>query len=174
MRRYFKWAIGIVGLSLLSVNSFAEEYTSSSSTNLQQQNEGSPAEKNQLQGKAFLLANKSKPGVVTLPDGLEYKILTPGKGAKPTDTDIVTVHYSGKLINGQEFDSSYKRGEPTTFPVSGVIPGWVEALKLMNVGSTWELYIPSTLAYGERGAPPLIGPNETLIFKVQLLDVKKQ
>lgn len=124
-------------------------------------------------GEAFLSTNKAKPGVVTLPDGLQYKIITEGKGEKPTINDVVTVNYAGKLINGKEFDSSYKRGEPATFPVSGVIPGWTEALQLMPAGSTWELYIPASLAYGEQGAPPSIGPNETLIFKVQLISVKK-
>lgn len=125
-------------------------------------------------GDAFLAANKQKPGVVTLPDGLQYKIIKAGNGPQPTDSDVVTVHYVGKLIDGTEFDSSYKRGQPATFPVSGVIPGWTEALKLMKTGSTWELYIPASLAYGERGAPPIIGPNETLIFKVSLLGINKQ
>lgn len=124
-------------------------------------------------GEAFLAANKSKPGVITLPDGLQYKVIKAGTGTQPTDNDIVTVQYEGKLINGKVFDSSYKRGEATTFPVNGVIAGWVEALKLMKEGSTWELYIPPTLAYGPDGVPPTIGPNETLIFKVELLKVKK-
>lgn len=124
-------------------------------------------------GQAFLEANKQKPGVVTLPSGLQYKVITEGTGAQPTDTDVVTVNYAGTLVNGKEFDSSYKRGEPATFPVNGVIAGWTEALKRMKVGSVWELYIPSTLAYGENGVPPVIGPNETLIFKVELLGVKK-
>lgn len=126
-----------------------------------------------VSGDAFLNANKKQPGVVTLPDGLQYKVLTQGKGPKPTANDIVVVHYEGKLVNGTEFDSSYKRGEPATFPVNGVIPGWVEALQLMPVGSTWELFIPAKLAYGDRGAPPVIGPNETLIFKVNLIEIKK-
>lgn len=133
----------------------------------------STSDQNKKHGQEFLAKNSRKPGVVTLPDGLQYKILTKGNGAKPTDEDMVTVDYAGKLIDGTEFDSSYKRGEPASFPVNGVIPGWVEALKLMNVGSTWELYIPAELAYGEHGAPPVIGPNETLIFKVALLNVKK-
>lgn len=124
-------------------------------------------------GAKFLADNKNKPGVVTLPDGLQYKILVKGSGQKPAATDTVVVNYAGKLINGTEFDSSYKRGEPTSFRVNQVIPGWVEALQLMPVGSTWELYIPADLAYGDQGAPPSIGPNETLIFKVELLDVKK-
>lgn len=124
-------------------------------------------------GAAFLEANKKKPGVVTLPDGLQYKIITEGTGSKPTDSDTVVVHYEGKLVDGTVFDSSYKRGEPASFQVNGVIPGWTEALKLMKAGSTWELYIPASLAYGEQGAAPLIGPNETLIFKVNLISVKQ-
>lgn len=128
---------------------------------------------NATPGEQFLLANKKKKGVVTLADGLQYKIIKQGHGPKPTGFDTVAVHYKGTLIDGSEFDSSYKRGEPATFPVSGVIPGWTEALKLMPVGSTWMLYIPSALAYGEAGAPPSIGPNETLIFEVKLLEIKK-
>lgn len=131
------------------------------------------APKGQTTGDAFLNTNKSKPGVVTLPDGLQYKILTKGNGKKPTATDTVTVHYEGKLVDGTEFDSSYKRGEPASFPVSAVIAGWTEALQLMPTGSTWELYIPASLAYGDQGAPPVIGPNQTLIFKVQLIDINK-
>jgi len=131
-----------------------------------------PAVKNRVESEAFLAANKTKPGVITLADGLQYKIITEGKGAKPKETDTVVVHYAGRLVDGTEFDSSYKRGEPTTFPVNAVIPGWVEALQLMPVGSTWELYIPSALAYGPQGASPAIGPNQALIFKVQLLAVK--
>lgn len=130
-------------------------------------------DKNQIDGKAFLEANKTKPGVVTLVSGLQYKIIKEGKGAKPSFNDLVTVHYAGTLIDGTEFDSSYKRGQPTSFPVGAVIPGWVEALQMMPLGSTWELYIPSQLAYGTRGAPPFIGPNSVLIFKVELLDIKK-
>lgn len=136
------------------------------------QAEANIAMKNKSAGEAFLDANRKKPGVVTLPDGLQYKVITEGKGKRPNENDNVTVNYSGTLIDGTEFDSSYKRGQPATFPVSGVIPGWTEALKLMKVGSTWELYIPSSLAYGERGAPPAIGPNETLIFKVNLISIK--
>lgn len=124
------------------------------------------------QGDAFLLANKDKKGVVTLPSGLQYEVITEGKGKKPTKNDVVTVDYEGKLVNGQVFDSSYKRGQPASFPVGGVIPGWTEALQLMNEGSTWMLYIPSTLAYGEAGAGGAIGPNETLVFKVHLISVK--
>lgn len=124
------------------------------------------------QGEAFLQANKTKKGVVTLPSGLQYEVITQGTGKKPGKNDVVTVDYEGKLINGQIFDSSYKRGQPASFPVSGVIPGWTEALQLMNTGSTWMLYIPATLAYGEAGAGGLIGPNETLVFKVHLISIK--
>jgi len=129
-------------------------------------------EANQKEGEAFLAANKSKPGVVTLPSGLQYKILTAGTGPKPTATDSVVCQYRGTLINGTEFDSSYKRGEPATFPVNGVIKGWTEALQLMQVGSKWQLFIPADLAYGTRGAGPDIGPNSTLIFEVELVSIK--
>lgn len=124
------------------------------------------------QGEAFMQTNKNKKGVVTLPSGLQYEVVTQGTGKKPGKSDVVTVDYEGKLINGQVFDSSYKRGQPASFPVGGVIPGWTEALQLMNEGSTWMLYIPATLAYGEAGAGGLIGPNEALIFKVHLISVK--
>ena len=110
--------------------------------------------------------------MVTLPSGLQYKILKEGSGSKPTATDSVVCNYRGTLINGTEFDSSYKRGEPITFPVSGVIKGWTEALQLMPVGSKWQLFIPSELAYGQRGAGADIGPNATLIFEVELLSIK--
>jgi len=159
----------LLGMSMLSANIYADTATGDS-----MKNEPAATSANSFDaGAAFLAANARKPGVVTLPDGLQYKIITEGKGEKPTANDTVTVHYSGTLIDGKEFDSSYKRGEPATFPVSGVIAGWTEALQLMPAGSTWELYIPAKLAYGEQGAPPVIGPNETLIFKVELLSVKK-
>lgn len=122
-------------------------------------------------GEKFLAENKSKEGVVVLPSGLQYKILTAGNGPKPKASDTVKCHYEGKLINGQIFDSSIRRGEPAEFPVSGVIAGWVEALQLMPVGSKWQLYIPSELAYGAHGAGQSIGPNETLIFDVELLAI---
>ena len=125
---------------------------------------------NRKEGDAFLAANKSKSGVVTLPDGLQYKILTEGKGAKPTANDTVTVNYKGTLISGKEFDSSYKRGQPASFPVGGVIKGWTEALQLMPVGSKWELYIPADLAYGDGGQGD-IAPGSTLIFEVELLSI---
>ena len=131
-------------------------------------------EVNKKEGEAFLAANKAKEGVVTLPSGLQYKILQAGTGAKPTTADSVVCNYKGNLINGTEFDSSYKRGQPITFPVSGVIKGWTEALQLMPVGSKWQLFIPSDLAYGEKGAGQDIGPNATLIFEVELLSIKEK
>jgi FKBP-type peptidyl-prolyl cis-trans isomerase len=129
-------------------------------------------EANMKAGEAFLAANKAKDGVVTLPSGLQYKILTTGTGAKPTASDTVVCNYSGTLINGTEFDSSYKRGKPAEFPVGGVIKGWTEALQLMPVGSKWQLVVPSELAYGSRGAGGAIGPNETLVFEVELISIK--
>jgi FKBP-type peptidyl-prolyl cis-trans isomerase FklB len=127
---------------------------------------------NKKEGEAFLAANKTKAGVVTLPSGLQYKILTAGTGPKPTATDTVVCNYKGTLINNTEFDSSYKHGQPATFPVGQVIKGWTEALQLMPVGSKWQLFVPSDLAYGDRGAGPDIGPNATLIFEVELLSIK--
>ncbi len=127
---------------------------------------------NKKEGDAYLAANKSKEGVVTLPSGLQYKILKQGTGPKPTATDTVVCNYRGTLINGTEFDSSYKRGEPTTFPVNGVIKGWTEALQLMPVGSKWQLVVPPDLAYGARGAGEAIGPDQTLIFEVELMSIK--
>ncbi len=129
-------------------------------------------EKNKKEGEAFLAENKKKPGVVTLPSGLQYKILKDGTGKSPKATDTVTTNYRGTLIDGKEFDSSYKRGEPATFPLNRVIPGWTEALQHMKIGSKWELYVPANLAYGENGAGQDIGPNATLIFEVELLGVK--
>ncbi len=128
---------------------------------------------NKKQGEAFLAENKGKKNVVTTKSGLQYIVLSKGKGQKPEATDQVKVHYKGTLIDGTEFDSSYKRGEPVTFPVNQVIPGWTEALQLMNVGSKYQLFIPSDLAYGERAASPQIGPNATLIFEVELLSIEK-
>jgi FKBP-type peptidyl-prolyl cis-trans isomerase FklB len=131
-------------------------------------------EASKKEGAAFLAANKSKDGVITLPSGLQYKILTQGTGPKPTASDSVVCNYRGTLINGTEFDSSYKRGEPATFPVSGVIKGWTEALELMPVGSKWQLFVPSDLAYGERSPSPEIGPDSTLIFEVELLSIQNK
>jgi FKBP-type peptidyl-prolyl cis-trans isomerase FklB len=129
------------------------------------------AEKNRQEGEAFLAANAQKEGVVTLPSGLQYRVVEDGTGATPGPQDVVTVHYEGRLIDGEVFDSSRQRGEPATFPVTGVIPGWTEALQLMKKGAKWELFIPADLAYGERGAHPVIGPNAVLIFDVELLEV---
>ena len=126
----------------------------------------------QKEGEAFLAANKSKEGVVTLPSGLQYKILKAGTGEKPTLDDTVVCNYKGTLINGTEFDASEKHGGPLTFPVKGVIAGWTEALQLMPVGSKWQLFVPSNLAYGAQG-PGDIGPNATLIFEVELVSIQK-
>ena len=138
----------------------------------QQEKMKETADKNKAEGEAFLAANKSKDGVVTLPSGLQYKILTAGTGPKPTASDSVVCNYRGTLINGTEFDSSYKRGQPATFGVGQVIKGWTEALQLMPVGSKWQLFVPSSLAYGERGAGAEIGPDSTLIFEVELLSIQ--
>jgi len=129
---------------------------------------------NKQAGQAFLAANKAKPGVVTLPSGLQYKIITEGTGPKPTAADTVVTNYRGTLIDGTEFDSSYKRGEPATFPVGQVIKGWTEALQLMPVGSKWQLFIPSDLAYGERSPGGEIGPNSTLIFDIELMSIQEK
>jgi len=130
------------------------------------------ADKNKKDGDAFLAANKTKEGVVALPSGLQYKILKAGTGSKPTAADTVVCNYKGTLIDGKEFDSSYKRGQPATFPVGGVIKGWTEALQLMPVGSTWQLFIPADLAYGDRQAGPDITPGSTLVFEVELMSIQ--
>ena len=132
------------------------------------------AKRNKAEGEAFLAENKKKEGVKTLPSGLQYKVIKAGTGKKPKSNDTVTVHYRGTLINGTEFDSSYKRGQPVSFPVSGVIPGWTEALQLMEEGAKWQLFIPSNIAYGERGAGGVIGPNATLIFEVELVSIQEK
>ncbi|RLD63783.1 MAG: FKBP-type peptidyl-prolyl cis-trans isomerase [Bacteroidetes bacterium] len=131
------------------------------------------AEKNKQAGIKFLEENKTKEGVVTTESGLQYKIIKKGTGAIPKATDKVTTNYKGTLIDGTVFDSSYDRGEPATFPVNGVIKGWTEALQLMPVGSKWELYIPSELAYGSRGAGQVIGPDATLVFEIELISIDK-
>ena len=130
------------------------------------------SDENKKMGDAFLAENKKKEGVVTLPSGLQYKILKAGDGRMPTEADTVECDYRGTLINGTEFDSSHRTGKPATFKVTGLIAGWTEALKLMPVGSKWQLFIPPQLAYGERGAGNVIGPNETLIFELELLAIK--
>jgi FKBP-type peptidyl-prolyl cis-trans isomerase len=129
-------------------------------------------ERNKKEGEAFLAENNKKNGVITLASGLQYKIITAGTGPKPTPKDSVRCNYRGTLINGKEFDSSYKRGQPAEFVLGQVIPGWIEALQMMPVGSKWELYIPANLAYGERSMGADIGPNSTLIFEVELLGIK--
>jgi FKBP-type peptidyl-prolyl cis-trans isomerase FklB len=129
-------------------------------------------DKNKAEGDTFLAANKAKPGVVTLPSGLQYRILTAGTGKKPTAADTVVCQYRGTLIDGKEFDSSYKSGQPATFPIGKVIRGWTEVLQLMPVGSKWKVFIPSNLAYAERGAGADIGPNATLIFEIELIAIK--
>jgi len=129
------------------------------------------AAKNEKLSQEFLSENGKKDGVVTLPSGLQYKIIKAGTGASPAATSKVQVHYRGSLIDGTEFDSSYKRGEPASFPVNGVIAGWTEALQLMKEGGQWQLVIPSDLAYGANGAPPMIPPNATLVFDVELLKI---
>jgi len=132
------------------------------------------AETNKTEGASFLAANKGKEGVITSPSGLQYKVLTEGTGPKPTAADTVVCNYKGTLVNGTEFDSSAKHGGPATFPVGGVIKGWTEALQLMPTGSKWQLFIPSNLAYGERGAGADIGPDATLIFEVELVAIQEK
>ena len=131
------------------------------------------AEDNLATGKAFLEENAKKPGVITTESGLQYKILTTGDGKQPKDTDTVTTHYKGTLIDGREFDSSYKRNKPASFPVKGVIKGWTEALQLMHVGDKWQLFIPSELAYGASKRSELIQANSTLVFEIELLGIKE-
>jgi FKBP-type peptidyl-prolyl cis-trans isomerase len=131
------------------------------------------AEKNTKEGEAFLAENKKKPGVITTASGLQYTILKKGTGPKPKVTDKVKVHYRGTLLDGREFDSSYKRDQPAIFQLTGIIPAWTEALQLMNVGSRYKLFVPPKLAYGEHGAGQIIGPNAVLIFEVELLGIEK-
>ena len=138
----------------------------------QQAKQKALAEKNSKDAEAFLTANKAKEGIVTLPSGLQYKVITEGKGAKPAATDTVVTHYKGTFLDGQQFDSSYDRGEPATFTVNGVIPGWTEALQLMPVGSKWQLFVPSKLAYGEKGFQNVIPPNAALVFEIELVSIQ--
>ena len=150
----------------LTIDAFSKELGAK-----QQQKQMELAAKNKTEGDAFLGANKNQPGVQTLPDGLQYLVITNGTGEIPTDGDTVTVNYRGTLIDGTEFGSSYKRSQPATFPVGGVIRGWTEALQKMNAGSKWKLFVPSDLAYGPQGRPG-IAPNAVLIFEVELLAVQ--
>lgn len=151
-----------------------EAATNSCIVNYMQTVRSGKAAGNRKLGEEFLAANKSKPGVVTLPSGLQYSVIKEGTGPKPVATDKVKVHYEGKLLDGYIFDSSIQRGEPIEFNVDGVIPGWTEALQLMPVGSKWMLFIPADLAYGDNQAGPDIKPGSTLIFEVELLDIVKQ
>ena len=132
------------------------------------------ATRNKAEGESFLAENAKQEGVVVTESGLQYKILEPGEGDAPGPADLATVHYRGTLIDGTQFDSSYDRGQPATFPVGGVIPGWTEALQLMKPGAKWQLFIPAELAYGDRGAGQDIGPNATLLFDVELISVEKE
>lgn len=152
------------------VNKTLQEFQQESMKKVQKKM-GELAKVNAVSGQKFLAANKAKAGVVTLKNGLQYKVLTKGTGAKPTAKDTVTVDYEGKLVNGKVFDSSYQRGKSASFPVGGVIAGWTQALQLMKTGATWMVYIPANLAYGERGVPGVIEPNSTLIFKVHLVKI---
>ncbi len=137
----------------------------------QQQQVKQLAETNEQAGKAFLAENRQKEGIKTTMSGLQYKVISKGTGKKPGPNDKVTVHYRGRLLDGTEFDSSYQRNKPATFPVGGVIPGWTKGLQLMKEGAKWQLFIPAKLAYGEKGAGPMIGPNSTLIFDVELVSI---
>ncbi|WP_143306927.1 FKBP-type peptidyl-prolyl cis-trans isomerase [Chitinophaga vietnamensis] len=150
-----------------------KEQSDMSISNYLQQLKAEKFAKNREAGVKFLAENKSKPGVVALPSGLQYQVLRAGDGPKPTATDKVRTHYHGTLIDGTVFDSSVDRGEPISFPVNGVIKGWTEALQLMPVGSKWRLFIPADLAYGDRQAGPKIAPGSTLIFDVELLAIEK-
>ena len=131
------------------------------------------SDKNQKAGKKYLAANKKKPGIVELPSGLQYRIVEEGSGEKPVSSDTVKVHYRGTLIDGTEFDSSYARGEPVTFQIANIINGWQQALILMSEGAKWQVFIPPTLAYGSGGAGQNIGPNETLVFEIELVSIEK-
>lgn len=165
----------LLALSLLCVVPFAHAETRAIVNNptAETTSPTNAAQLNLQEGDAFLKRNKTQPNVVTLPSGLQYKILLAGTGPKPTAQDAVTVAYEGKFIDGTTFDSSAQHGGTATFPVGQVIPGWTEALQLMPKGSSWEIYVPSDLAYGAAGAPPTIGPDKTLIFKITLIDIKK-
>jgi FKBP-type peptidyl-prolyl cis-trans isomerase FklB len=168
---------GFAGGKLLLTDEQAQAALAAFSVEMKKKQEAelaAVAAANEKEGQAFLAENKAKPGVVTLPSGLEYKILAAGTGPKPTPEDTILCNYRGTLLDGKEFDSSYKRGQPTSIPVGGVIKGWTEALQLMPVGSKWQLFIPSELAYGPRQAGPDIGPNSTLIFEVELLSIQEK
>lgn len=153
---------------MAEIQKFQEEMQAKMMADAQQS-----AEKNKLAGEAFLAENAKQEGIVVTASGLQYKVLEAGEGSSPGPADVATVHYRGTLIDDTQFDSSYDRGQPATFPVGGVIPGWTEALQLMKPGAKWQIFIPSQLAYGERGAGEAIGPNATLLFDVELVSVEK-
>ena len=153
------------------MNQFKTEYSQQLRAELQKQ-QAELAAKNLEAGKKFLAENAKKDGVVTTKSGLQYKVIKSGDGPSPKADDTVTTHYRGTLIDGREFDSSYSRGQPASFPVNGVIKGWTEALQLMKVGDKWQLYIPSELAYGSSQRSELIQPNSTLVFEIELLEIK--
>jgi len=152
-----------------TMNAFQQELAQK-----QAQAKSAAAETNRKAGEAFLAANAKKEGVVVLPSGLQYKIVSASGGKKPTEADTIVCNYRGTLIDGTEFDSSYQSGQPATIPVKGVIPGFKEALQLMTVGSKWQFFIPPDLAYGDRGAGDAIGPNATIIFEIELISIKNQ
>ncbi|MCU7940252.1 MAG: FKBP-type peptidyl-prolyl cis-trans isomerase [gamma proteobacterium symbiont of Bathyaustriella thionipta] len=168
----------IIGLSDVFNNEpmrFAEDEMQAAFSAINQQVQAAAAtaaEGNKAAGKAFLEENAKKEGVITTESGLQYEIITEGTGPKPSQHDTVITHYHGSLIDGSVFDSSVDRGEPAQFPVNGVIQGWIEALQLMPVGSKWRLAIPSDLAYGDQGSAPVIGPGATLIFEIELIEIK--
>ena len=151
------------------VQNFQQEMQAKMAAEMEEQ-----ATRNKAEGESFLAENAKQEGVVVTESGLQYKILEPGEGDAPGPADLATVHYRGTLIDGTQFDSSYDRGQPATFPVGGVIPGWTEALQLMKPGAKWQLFIPAELAYGDRGAGQDIGPNATLLFDVELISVEKE
>lgn len=167
----------VIGNRLLSIdeaktNSILQKYFTDYKAKKDAENQAK-YEKNKAIGEKFLAENKTRKGVITTASGLQYEVITKGTGTNPKSTDKVTVHYTGKLIDGRKFDSSVDRGQPATFPVTGVIKGWVEALQLMPVGSKWKLYIPSELAYGANAAGGIIEPNSVLIFEVELLKIEQ-
>ena len=166
---------GFNGRSTVVTTAEAESVVRAYTTELRQKAEEkrkAEGDKNKAEGQKFLAENKTKPGIITLPSGLQYQVITQGTGAKPTTNDTVVTHYRGTLLDGTEFDSSYSRNQPATFGVSRVIKGWTEALQLMSVGSKWKLFVPSELAYGSNGSPPKIGPNAVLTFDIELQDIK--
>jgi FKBP-type peptidyl-prolyl cis-trans isomerase FklB len=164
------------GKALMTDQEMAEIMTAFQKEMMAKQQEAAKklGEKNKKEGEAFLAENKKKEGVVTLSSGLQYKVIKPGTDKKPKATDTVKAHYRGTLIDGKEFDSSYRRGEPASFPVKGGIPGWSEALQLMGEGAKWQVFIPSNLAYGERGAGRDIGPTATLVFEIELISIQEK